>query len=214
MNFINYIAHKNLSYSIPDSWALLPLDATLISGPTNGYSPRAVDYETKVKSLTLSATTSGVFKGEYAKFIADDIPASSDLWLQNGDILVQRGNTIEYVGVPAIYKGKPNIYIYPDLMMKLRVSTELDNDYVCFAMSAAPSRDFLRARASGTSGTMPKINQKTLMSLPIPIPPLAEQLRIVEKIYKLMQQCDQLERQIDAVNLKASELLSAVMAQV
>ena len=205
---------RSLSYSIPDSWALLPLDATLISGPTNGYSPKAVDYETKVKSLTLSATTSGVFKGEYSKFIADDIPASSDLWLQDGDILVQRGNTIEYVGVPAIYRGKKNIYIYPDLMMKLRVSTELDNDYVCFAMSAAPSRDFLRARASGTSGTMPKINQKTLMSLPIPIPPLAEQRRIVEKIYKLMQQCDQLERQIDAVNLKTSELLSAVMAQV
>lgn len=208
------IDSRNLSYSIPDSWALLPLDATLISGPTNGYSPKAVDYETKVKSLTLSATTSGVFKGEYSKFIADDIPASSDLWLQDGDILVQRGNTIEYVGVPAIYRGKPNTYIYPDLMMKLRVSTELDNDYVCFAMSAAPSRDFLRARASGTSGTMPKINQKALMRLPIPIPPLAEQRQIVKIIYKLMQQCDQLERQIDAVSLKTSELLNAVMAQV
>lgn len=208
------IDSRNLSYSIPDSWALLPLDATLISGPTNGYSPKAVDYETKVKSLTLSATTSGVFKGEYSKFIADDIPASSDLWLQDGDILVQRGNTIEYVGVPAIYRGKPNTYIYPDLMMKLRVSTELDNDYVCFAMSADPSRDFLRARASGTSGTMPKINQKALTSLPIPIPPLAEQRQIVKLIYKLMQQCDQLERQIDAVNLKTSELLNAVMAQV
>ena len=207
------IESKNLSYSIPKSWALLPLDATLISGPTNGYSPKAVDYETKVKSLTLSATTSGVFKGEYSKFIADDIPASSDLWLQDGDILVQRGNTIEYVGVPAIYRGKPNTFIYPDLMMKLRVSTELDNDYVCFAMSAAPSRDFLRARASGTSGTMPKINQKALMSLPIPIPPLAEQRRIVNIINKLMQQCDQVERQIDAVNLKTSELLNAVMAQ-
>ncbi len=205
---------KNLSYSIPESWALLPLDAILIFGPTNGYSPKAVDYETKVRSLTLTATTSGVFKGEYSKFIADDMPMNSDLWLQDGDILVQRGNTIEYVGVPAIYRGEPNSYIYPDLMMKLRVSTELDNDYVCFAMSASPSRNFLRERASGTSGTMPKINQKTLTSLPIPIPPLAEQRRIVEKIYKLMMQCDQLERQIDSANLKTSELLAAVMAQV
>jgi type I restriction enzyme, S subunit len=208
------IDSRNLSYSIPDGWALLPLDATLISGPTNGYSPRAVDYETKVKSLTLSATTSGVFKGEHSKFIADDIPANSDLWLQDGDILVQRGNTIEYVGVPAIYRGERNIYIYPDLMMKLRVSSELDCDYVCFAMSAAPSRDFLRERASGTSGTMPKINQKTLTSLPIPIPPLEEQRRIVEKINKLIQQCNQLDTQIDAANLKSSELLNAVMAQV
>ncbi|QWF70575.1 restriction endonuclease subunit S [Methylomonas paludis] len=205
---------KKLTYSIPDSWVLLPLNAILIFGPTNGYSPKAVDYETKVKSLTLSATTSGVFKGEHSKFIADDIPASSDLWLEDGDILVQRGNSIEYVGVPAIYKGGRNIYIYPDLMMKLRVSRELDNDYVCFAMSAAPSRDFLRERASGTSGTMPKINQKILMSLPIPVPPLEEQRRIVEKINKLMKQCNQLEMQIEVANRKRSELLNAVMAQV
>jgi type I restriction enzyme S subunit len=205
---------KSLSYSIPESWAILPLDAILIRGPTNGYSPKAVDYETKVRSLTLSATTSGVFKGKYSKFIADDIPMSSDLWLQDGDILVQRGNTIEYVGVPAIYRGGPNSYIYPDLMMKLRVSSELDSDYVCFVMSASPSRDFLRERASGTSGTMPKINQKTLTSLPIPIPPLAEQRRIVETIHKLMMQCDELERQIDSANLKASELLAAVMARM
>lgn len=209
-----HIKPTNLRYSIPESWGILPLDAILIFGPTNGYSPKAVDYETKVRSLTLSATTSGVFKGEHSKFIADDISMSSDLWLRDGDILVQRGNTIEYVGVPAIYRGESNRYIYPDLMMKLRVSTELDNDYVCFAMSAAPSRDFLRERASGTSGTMPKINQKTLMSLPIPIPPLHEQRRIVEKIYKLMMQCDQLENLIDSENLKKTELLAAVMAQV
>lgn len=211
---VKQIDPRKSVHSIPDSWAILPLDAILIFGPTNGYSPKAVDYETKVKSLTLSATTSGVFKGEHSKFIADDIPASSDLWLQDGDVLVQRGNTIEYVGVPAIYRGERNTYIYPDLMMKLRVSTELDCDYVCFAMSAAPSRDFLRERASGTSGTMPKINQKTLSSLPIPIPPIEEQRRIVEKINKLMQQCDRLEKQIDAANLKKSELLNAVMAQV
>lgn len=205
---------KSLSYSIPENWAILPLDAILICGPTNGYSPKAVDYKTKVRSLTLSATTSGVFKGEHSKFIADDIPMSSDLWLQDGDILVQRGNTIEYVGVPAIYRGEPNSYIYPDLMMKLRVSSELDSDYVCFVMSASPSRDFLRERASGTSGTMPKINQKTLTCLPIPIPPLAEQRRIVAKIQKLMMQCDQLESQIESVKIKSSELLAAVMAQV
>lgn len=211
---VEKIESSELAHVIPGDWALVSLDAILIFGPTNGYSPKAVDYETKVKSLTLSATTSGAFKGEHSKFIAEDIPADSDLWLQDGDILVQRGNTLEYVGVPAIYRGGRNEYIYPDLMMKLRVSAELNCEYVCFAMSAAPSRNFLRERASGTSGTMPKINQKTLCSLPIPLPPLEEQRRIVEKIRSLMQHCDRLEANIDAANLKQSELLNAVMAQV
>lgn len=208
------IVSSDLINVIPRDWALVPLDAILTFGPTNGYSPKAVDYETSVKSLTLSATTSGVFKGEHSKFIDEDISADSDLWLQDGDILVQRGNTLEYVGVPAIYRGQRNAYIYPDLMMKLRVSAEVDCEYVYFAMSAAPSRNFLRERASGTSGTMPKINQKTLCSLPIPLPPIEEQRQIVKRVRILMQYCDQLEENIESANLTQSKLFDAIMAQI
>lgn len=207
-------ARAPLGYEVPSSWKWQCLDDLLVFGPSNGFSPKAVDYETQVRSLTLSATTSGTFKGEHSKFIDDDIPLDSDLWLRDGDILVQRGNALEYVGVPAIYRGEPGRYIYPDLMMKLRMSQELDTDFVYFAMSSIQSRDFLRARASGTSGTMPKINQKTLISLPVPIPPLKEQRRIVAKIKQLMELCDTLEQQIDTATGKQTELLNAVMAQV
>ncbi|EQD29570.1 subunit S of type I restriction-modification system [mine drainage metagenome] len=203
-----------LGFGIPESWEWRCLNDLIVLGPTNGFSPKAVDYETQVRSLTLTATTSGIFKGENSKFIVDDIPLESDLWLRDGDILVQRGNTLEYVGVPAIYRGEPNCYIYPDLMMKLRISSELDTDYVYFTMSSAPSRNFLRMRASGTSGTMPKINQQALKNLPVPIPPLAEQKRIVSKIKILMAMCDTLEQKIDAASCKQTALLDAMMALV
>ncbi|MGE4375747.1 MAG: restriction endonuclease subunit S [Burkholderiaceae bacterium] len=205
---------KPLGYEIPGNWEWRCLGDLLVSGPTNGFSPRAVDYETPVRSLTLSATTSGIFKGEHAKFIADEISSDSDLWLRDGDILVQRGNTLEYVGVPAVYRGEPNCYIYPDLMMKLRVSSELDTDYLYFAMSSEPARNFLRERASGTSGTMPKINQKTLKSLPIPIPPIQEQHRIVVKINQLMKMCNALEEKIDAAANQQTALLSSLMVKM
>lgn len=203
-----------LGYEIPGHWEWHCLGDLLVSGPTNGFSPRAVDYETPVRSLTLSATTSGVFKGEHAKFIADEISPDSDLWLRDGDILVQRGNTLEYVGVPAVYRGEPNCYIYPDLMMKLRVSSELDTDYLYFAMSSEPGRNFLRERASGTSGTMPKINQKTLKSLPIPVPPIREQHRIVARINRLMSLCNALDEKIDVAANQQAALLSALIVKM
>jgi type I restriction enzyme, S subunit len=205
---------KLLEFTIPESWIWRCLNDILVFGPTNGFSPKAVDYETPVRSLTLSATTSGKFKGEYSKFISQTIPSDSTLWLRDGDILVQRGNTLEYVGVSAVYQGEPNHFIYPDLMMKLRVSSEIDTSFIHIAMSSEPSRNFLRCRASGTSGTMPKINQTTLRSLPIPIPPLAEQQRIVAKVEQLLALCDELEQQIDAATDKRTELLKALMAQV
>lgn len=205
---------RPLGYEIPASWIWKCLGDLLVSGPTNGFSPKAVDYETPVRSLTLSATTSGKFKGEHSKFIDCNIPLESDLWLHDGDILVQRGNTLEYVGVPAVYRGVPAKYIYPDLMMKLRASSEIDIDFLYLVMSSEPCRNFLRARASGTSGTMPKINQKTLKSLPIPVPPLPEQKRIVAKINQLMALCDTLEQHIGTTTANQTNLLNAVMAQV
>lgn len=207
-------ANEALGYDIPDSWRWQRLDELLVFGPTNGFSPKAVDYETPVRSLTLSATTSGRFKGEHSKFITTDVPADSEHWLRDGDILVQRGNTIEYVGVAAVYRGEPNRFVYPDLMMKLRVSTAFDVRYVHLAMSQDASRDFLRARASGTSGSMPKINQTTLKSLPLPIPPLAEQRRIVAKVEQLMALVDQLEAQLAASRHSGTRLLEAVVAEL
>lgn len=186
----------DISYKIPASWVWVTLEDIIIYGPQNGYSPRAVAYKTDVKSLTLTATTSGVFLSEHFKYIDEKIPLNSDLWLRDGDILVQRGNTLEYVGVPCIFRGADNTFIYPDLMMKIRCSSYVNESYIHIAMNSFPARDFLRSRASGTSGTMPKISQKTLCNLPIPLPPKCEQNRIVLKINMLMRLCDHLERLI------------------
>lgn len=207
-------AEDALGYDIPESWRWLRLEDLLVFGPTNGISPKAVDYETSVRSLTLSSTTTGRFKAEHYKFLTADVPPDSDLWLRDGDILVQRGNTIDYVGVAAVYRGEPNCFVYPDLMMKLRVSSAFDVGYVHLAMSQEASREFLRARASGTSGSMPKINQATLKILPLPIPPLAEQRRIVAKVEQLMALVDELEQQLAASRTTAEKLLTALVAEL
>lgn len=203
-----------LAYEIPASWRWQSLNDLLIFGPTNGISPKAVEHETPVRSLTLTATTTGRFKGEHSKFIATQVPADDDLWLRDGDILVQRGNTAEYVGVAAIYRGESNRYVYPDLMMKLRVSTALDPAFVHIAMSEERARNFLRMRASGTTGTMPKINQATLKNLPLPVPPLAEQHRIVTKVDQLMALVDQLEAHLTASSATAEKLMEAVIVEI
>jgi type I restriction enzyme S subunit len=207
-------AEDGLGYGIPESWRWQRLDDILVFGPANGFSPRAVEYETAVRSLTLSATTSGRFKGEHSKYISTDVSADSDLWLRDGDILVQRGNTMEYVGVAAIYRGDSNCFVYPDLMMKIRVSSAFDVNFIHMAMSHEAARDFLRARASGTSGSMPKINQAALRSLPLPIPPLAEQRRIVAKVNELMALVDALEIQLASAESAAEKLVSAVVAEL
>lgn len=178
---------------LPSGWSWVRIDSILKEGPKNGYSPKGVEHETPVKVLTLTATTSGCFDGRFFKYTAESVPADSEFWLRDGDVLVQRGNTIEYVGIAAVYRGPPKTFIYPDLMMRIRISDDVDVDFVHMALNGPVTRGFLRSRASGTAGTMPKINQTTLQAAPIPLPPLQEQKRIVAKVDQLMALCDELE---------------------
>lgn len=67
--------------------------------------------------------------------------------------------------------------------------------------------------SAGGSAT-PIINKQKWSSIPIPIPPLSEQHRIVAKIDQLMVLCDNLDEQIVGTTVKQAELLNAVMAQV
>jgi type I restriction enzyme, S subunit len=178
---------------LPPSWEWASFGSVIVFGPKNGYSPRAVDRPTGVKSLTLSATTSGTFDGKHAKYIDEPIEPESTLWLRDGDILIQRGNTIDYVGVAAIYRGAGHEFIYPDLMMKVRASSRLVLEYVHLALNSRTARNFITARASGTSGSMPKINQSVVEAMPIAIPPANEQQRIVKRVAQLTRLCDDLE---------------------
>jgi type I restriction enzyme, S subunit len=82
--------------------------------------------------------------------------------------------------------------------MKVRVSDQISLRFAHLASISPPARAFLSANASGAEATMPKINQTTLVSLPIPLPPIAEQHRIVAKVDALMALCDRLEASLDA----------------
>ena len=72
----------------------------------------------------------------------------------------------------------------------------------------------IESMKSGMADSQVNISQEKLKQLIIPLPPLAEQHRIVAKINQLMALCDRLDQQIDAANRKQTTLLNAVMAQV
>jgi len=132
--------------------------------------------------------------------------------LKGGDFLVQRANSLEYVGVSAIYKGEDDLFIFPDLMMRFRVA-ELEEGYLHTALLSAFCREFFRSKATGTQGNMPKINQGTLISAPIPLPPLTEQSRIVAQVEALTALCDRLRQGLAARSELAGKLAGAMVEE-
>jgi type I restriction enzyme S subunit len=189
------------------------LHELLSSKPRNGYSPKPADQETPIKSLTLSATTTGRFKPEHFKYIDQSIPVDSHLWLTPGDILIQRANTLEYVGISAIYNGPEKTFIYPDLMMKCQANGKVDTQYLHYLLLSEAVRNYFRESATGTSGNMPKINQQIVMSAPVRWPTYDEQLEIVERAQELFTLADQVESKLTVASTIVDRLTPALLAK-
>lgn len=69
----------------------------------------------------------------------------------------------------------------------LRGLASTSNPYLCNALNVADYHGFV------TGTTRHKLTQGKMVDLPIPLPPLAEQHRIVAKVDELMALCDELE---------------------
>lgn len=162
----------------------VPLETYIVEKPRNGYSPRPSEKPTSVKTLTLGATTSGYFNPDKFKFIDEEIPKDSHLWLNDGDILIQRSNSLEHVGVSAIYRGSKNTFIYPDLMMKVRAKENAIPDFLHIALMSPNCRNYFRSKATGAAGNMPKINQGIVLTAPIPKCSLDEQREILQEMQR------------------------------
>lgn len=187
------IVEDEIPFDIPESWKWVRLLDVVEEKPANGFSPKGVDYQTAVKNLTLTATTSGYFKSDAFKYVDIQLEPDSKYWLKKDDLLIQRSNSRELVGTSCIYTGDDDAFIYPDLMMKLRVMNGVDVKYVDHVLKSPLTRNYFSKTASGTSESMPKINQGIVSATLIPLPPLAEQKRIVAKLEEILPLCERLK---------------------
>jgi type I restriction enzyme S subunit len=72
----------------------------------------------------------------------------------------------------------------------------------------------VQAVRSDTRVAMPKINQAELNAIAVPVPPLAEQRRIVVKVHQLIALVDKLEAQLAASRTTGEKLLEAMVAEL
>ncbi len=196
-----------------ESWVRAVLIDVLKEKPRNGYSPKPVNYVTPYKSMTLSATTSGVFKDEYFKYVDETIPEDSYLWLKPGDILIQRANSLDKVGTSAVYTGQEHEFIYPDLMMKLQVVETASSQFVAYSLKRDDSLAYFRANATGTAGNMPKINQKVVSQTPLNLPTFDEQIEIVRILESLFVKVQQSKEAAEAVLSQIDTMKKAILAR-
>ncbi|HUW25754.1 MAG TPA: restriction endonuclease subunit S [Gallionella sp.] len=193
---------------------IVPLGNLLEVSPQNGYSPVCPDTPTGKWVLGLAALNGYGLDLAGAKPAPVNEPLVDKFMLQPGDFLISRSNTIEKVGRIGVFRGGLDNCSYPDLMMRFRPDREKVNpDYLETYLKSDSAVKFIRQHATGSSGSMKKINQHTVESIPVLLPQIREQAWIADFLGVWYQAIEKTERLIAAKERRYTHELSRLISQ-
>ncbi len=124
------------------------------------------------------------------------------------------GGDWDKVGRAAIWKGQIPICLHQNHVFRSRMrSTGISPVWFERYFNSPDGRRYFESASKQTTN-LASINMRQVRGCPVPIPPLAEQHRIVAKVDALMALVDALETQLASARATATALLAAAVADI
>lgn len=201
--------------SPPSSWSLVRFEdiAQTTGGVTLGRKLA------NRKTITLPyLRVANVKRGAFDLSIIKEISIAEDelerYSLRKGDLLMTEGGDWDKVGRAALWQGQiPNCLHQNHIFRSRMRSAELSPVWFELYFNSPDGRRYFESAAKQTTN-LASINMRQVRNCPIPLPPLAEQKRIVAKVEELIALVDALEAQQAAADQAATHLLDAVVSEL
>lgn len=203
-------------FELPKGWEWSRLNDILMEDTQNGISTKANNDKNGIPLLRISAATS------HENFIVDEteFKLTTDIEnnkieqysLKNGDLLAVRFNgNKEFVGRTALFldESKKTI-LFPDKLIRLRFPQKtINSSLICFFLNSRKTRDIIEEYCATTVGNW-GISAKNLKTVPLPIPPILEQVKILNKVMEIFAMCEKLKTQFTCLQQTQLHLADAL----
>jgi type I restriction enzyme S subunit len=203
-------------FRLPTGWLWVRF-GELIEDADAGWSPTSENFPRSGDNwgvLKVSAVSWDRFLPEENKQLLPGVAPREAAQVHAGDFLISRANTSELVAKCVIVEQEPQNLILSDKIVRLRISKGCNKRFLSLVNNhATHARAYYAEEASGTSFSMKNVSRAVIYGLTIPLPPLAEQDRIVTKVNELMAVCDRLVTQLTTAQDQSQRLLEAVLHQ-
>ncbi|HQU37299.1 MAG: Type-1 restriction enzyme EcoKI specificity protein [Anaerolineales bacterium] len=167
--------------------------------PKNGLYLSSDQYGSGTPIIRIDAFYDGVL-GNPSKFkrLRASEKQIEEFKVQNGEILINRVNSLEYLGKCALVKGLTETTLFESNMMKIRINRKLAHPvYVTKFLTTQNAYSQILQKAK-KAVNQASINQQDVKSLVIPVPPLPLQeefASVVARVEGLRGRMSEAERQ-------------------
>jgi len=153
---------------------------------------------------------------QWMRFELDDVKdmrveerEMEELRLKTGDLLICEGGE---PGRCAIWRDEVGEMYFQKAIHRVRPCDAVTSEYLALNLQIDCANGVLAGYFTGA--TIKHLTGRSLAAYPVPIPPLAEQRRIVAKVEQLMALVDALEMQLAASRTTGTSLMEAVVAEL
>ena len=208
------IKPQEVPYELPRNWEWIRL-GKISEYIQRGKGPSYSDVE-EVPVISQKCIQWSGFNKAAVKFIDPSTleKYQKERFIRTGDLLWNSTGT-GTIGRINIYRDELNEFakVVVDSHVSVVRLNGVCNEYVLSFLMNPSVQSHIEENASGTTNQI-ELNTSTVINQIIPLPPLAEQWRIVARIHQLMARCDELEKLRAEREKKQSALLNAVMANI
>jgi type I restriction enzyme S subunit len=196
---------------IPSTWCWTPFDSFAASFQ---YGPRFGEDEYVNAGIPTVRTTDMDYKGNIKLSSPPQVLIKKELHdhflLRDNDLLVTR--TGATIGKCALFDRSIGSAIASAYLIRYRLvkSTTLPH-YLLVLLMSPWGQMYLVGGA--TASAQPNVNTKAIARIPVPLPPLEEQVAIVTRTEALLNFADAIERRITAATTQSEKLTQSILAR-
>lgn len=187
---------------LPDGWACVKLGAGVISDVQPGFAcgahNRQGDGVAHLRPMNISPD--GQIELSDVKYVSASEVDRNERWVTSGDVLFNNTNSPELVGKTAYYSDvTPRAF--SNHMTRIRCHAEfLDPRFCAIVLHHKWQMGYFQA-VCNNHVSQASISRTVLLDTEIPLPPITEQRRIVEKVEALLTRVQAIRRRLIRVPL-------------
>ena len=203
------IEDEELPFAIPAGWMWQRLQAISLD-VHYGYTASADATVTDTKLLRITDIQNDSVDWESVPGCRIEDSEIGKYALQEGDVVIARtGGTI---GKSYLVDSPPERALFASYLIRVIPAMPSEPRFLKLFLGSPLYWDQLREGSKGTG--QPNVNATSLKGLALPLPPLAEQKRIVAKVDQLMALCNDLETRLQQTQADADNLLVAIVHEL